>query len=881
MTEESLESVREMKMLTSNNSAEFPGVGTILISSRSGENQIHGSGFYVTSNNALNARNFFSPEKPKGPIRHELGGSFGGPVYLPKIYDGRNKTFFYFTWEQQRFPGADTGTANVPTLKMRNGDFSDLLADGIVITDPTTGNPFAGNKIPQNRISDVSRNIQSFGFLEPNYGSAQNYSANWRGLFPASEYNNRFVIRGDHTISPNDTLSGRASMRFNPLPQQFDAALPIFKRNQDRQLRNTYLSETHTFGPHLINEARIGFARDYSHLAGVHKGGDVVKQFGLQGINTDNDLAGVPNVSFVNFSEMYEFPTYYWLSETWEGLDNVTLIKGNHNIKTGVLLRHNRPAISEQPTSDFGTMSFDGFATGFDYADFLLGLPQQTSRYARSQPRYNRYNELGVFVQDNFQVSPKLTLNLGLRYEYFSPPVDKYDMRFSFDPSTGNLVVPNEQVLNTLVSPLFPKSIPIVTAQQAGYPERSLLDANHKDFGPRLGFAYRPFGNGRTVLRGGYGLYYSRLAWTRLDPFGGGPFHSNEEFQNKIVNGVPRLQFPNPFSGTGDIPTQSISAVDKSLRTPYVQQWNFTIERELSNSIVARLTYRGFRTNQIPYTADLNQPLASSDPDSESLFQYPQFYSVNYSRDGGIQKLNALDAGIERKFSSGLAFQAGWTWAKNLTDVGDDDENAGIENAHNRTRDMANVFWMPRHRFVGQVMYEIPFGKGKAFGANLPAAVTQILGNWQVSGISIFQTGQFLTPTFSGSDPSNTRTEGGRADRIGDSSVSNPSIEQWFNAGAFGIPPTGRFGNSARNVIVGPGLANFDFGLYKYFNVTEKSRLQFRMTATNFFNHPNFGNPETDITSGNVGQITSLQGGRRDTLGGGARQIQLGLRFDF
>ncbi|MGH9424702.1 MAG: hypothetical protein ACRD2L_00100, partial [Terriglobia bacterium] len=408
----------------------------------------------------------------------------------------------------------------------------------------------------------------------------------------------------------------------------------------------------------------------------------------------------------------------------------------------------------------------------------------------------------------------------------------------------------------------------------------SLLEGDRNDFGPRVGFAYRPFKNIRTVVRGGYGVYYSRLSYTLMDSFGGGPFQSNEQFQNQIVNGVARLQFPNPFPGTGNIPTQSISPVSKDLRTPYTQQWNLTLEHELASSIVARATYRGFRSVQIPYTRDLNTPLPSTNSANTSLFLYPRFFRVNFTEDGGIQKLHALDLAVEKKFSQGLTFQSGWTWAKNLTDVGDDGESAGIENPYDRQREMANVFWNPRHRFVSQALWELPFGKGKRYGSNLSMLAQQVLGNWQISGITVFQTGQFLNPAFSGSDPSNTRTRGGRPDHVSHPSLSDHSVLRWFDPKAFTIPPNGRFGNSARGVIVGPGLANFDFGLYRYFNVTEKARFQLRMTATNFFNHPNFGNPNINISSSNVGRITSLQG-RRDTLGAGPRAIQVGLRFDF
>jgi hypothetical protein len=880
MTEESLESVAELKLLMSNNSAEFPGVGTVLIASRSGSNDLHGSAYYYQSNWALNARNFFSSTKPKGPIAHQFGGSAGGPVYTPKLYDGRNRTFFNVAWEQSRSPGGYNGTANVPTLKMLTGDFSELLPKN-VIRDPLTGSPFPGNIIPDNRISPVSKQIQQFGFLPPNFGPAGNFSGNWRGFFPTSTYDDKLVIRGDHQLSNSDSISARASMRFIPLPMQFDASLPMFVRNQQRQTRNAYLSETHLFGPKVVNELRVSFSRDFSSLAGVHKGADVVTQWGLQGIFLGDKagLAGVPNVTFVNFSNMYEYPTYFWLAQTYELLDNLTLIRGRHHMKTGILIRYNQPAISEQPTSDFGALNFNGFASGFDYADFLLGVPQGTGRYDREQPSYYRWLSTGVFFQDDYQVSRKLTLNLGLRYEYNQPPVDKYDLRFAFDPATGNLIVPTQKALTTLVNPVFQKNIPIVTAQAANYPSRSLVNSDRNDFGPRVGLAYRPFLNNRTVIRAGYGIYYSGLISPFLGGFTGGPFHSNEQFTNTLANGAPLFQFPNPFPGVGTIPSQSIGPSSRYLKTPYTQQWNLTVERELGNSIVARGSYRGIRGDRIPYSANINKPPASANPANASIFNYPQFSNINFLQDGGIQKLNALDLALERKFSAGLTFQVGWTWAKNISDVGNDGESASIENPYARRPEMADVDFMPRHRFTSQLVYQLPLGHGR--GPALPKPLELALANWQTSFVTVFQAGQHLTPSFSGSDPSNTRTTSGRPDRIGNANLDNASVTRWFNPAAFAVPPVGRFGNSARGVIVGPGLANVNFGLYRNFKLLEKGNLQFRMTATNFFNHPNFANPNTNISSSVVGTITGLQGGRFDTLGSGPRVVQVGARVDF
>ncbi len=889
LTEESFEAIRDMKLIESNTSAEFPNVATVLIASRSGENTPHGSLFYTQNNNALNAPCWAcAGEKPKGPNRHEFGGSFGGPVILPKIYDGRNKTFFYYTWEHNTFPaGGWISTANVPTLAMKSGDFSKLST---VITDPTTGQPFPGNIISPSRISPVSQGLQNFGFLDPNTGDPNSFINNWRGLFSAPEHTDRMVIRGDHHIGNNDTISGRGSFYIDDMPVGYDSNLPQFQHAQTRDSRQGYLSETHTFTPNLLNELRLGFARDNSHLAGITDGLALANQVGLEGIHPNGaHLGGVPNVSFNNFNQMNEDPTYYYMFNTYELLDNLTWQKGTHNIKAGMLIRYAQPSTSPWINDDFGAFTFNGFATGFDYADFLLGIPQSDSWESRTPNRYNRYTNTGMFVQDAWNVTPKLTLNVGVRWEYFMPPVDKNDMRFAFDPATGDLVVPNQKVKDTFVNPLFSSSIPIVTAQQAGWPGgRSLVNGQWKDFSPRFGFAYRL--TNRTVIRGGYGFYYTGLTDALMGGYYGGPFGAKESFTNQIVNGVPRLQFPDPFGGVPEgVGTQSLNpgTADPNLKTPRTQQWNVTVEHEFGKSIVARATYRGFMETQIPYSPNLNTPPASTDPNNINNYRYANFSQLYYIVDGGIQKLNALDLNLERKFSSGLTFQVGYTLAKNITDVQDDGEYGYVEDPYNRARDMGNVYWMPRQRFVGNLLYEVPFGRGKQFGGNLPKIANGVLGNWQITLVAVKQTGQFMTATYAGDSPNvranEVQTNSGllRADCIGNGQASDPTNGQWLNPAAFAVPAPGMYGNCAKGGLVGPGLTNVDIGLHKFFNLTEKAKLQIQARATNAFNHPNFATPSTNISAADFGVITGTIGGRYDTLGAGSRVIRIGFRLDF
>ena len=895
-TEESLEAVREVKLMASNNSAEFTNVATVIVASRSGTNELHGSAFYQQENNAFDARSFFAGSKPWGPIRHQFGTSLGGPVVFPKLYDGHNKTFFQFTFEQQKYPGMSTGNASVPTSAMRNGDFSSLLSQGIVITDPTTGKPFAGNVIPTSRLSAVALQTQSLLFLQPNVGPSDNFTNNWVGFFPSASHNNRYVTRIDHVFNEHDSVVGRLSIRDLPEPASQYGPFPMNDYTQFRRTWNAYISETHLFSPTFMNEFRIGFSRDKIFSTSLQKGGPIVQQIGLQGVNTDTNLTGIPTFNFTNFSSLSDEPNGLRTSQTKEFLDNVTLVRGKHNIKTGVLVRYNTPNQDSGPANgtDFGSMSFTGFATGFDYADFLLGIPQYSSLAYRAPNAYINYTQTGLFVQDDFHVTPKLTVNLGLRWEYNQPPTDQNDLRFSFDRKTGALVVPTAKQL-TEISPYFPSTIPIETASQAGFPARSLLRSNWHDFAPRLSFAYRPFSAGNLVVRGGYGIFFAPLVSVPAQGFIGGPFSSEVNFTNAITNGLPAFSFPNPFGGSSSLPSQSITPINPNLRTPYVQQWNLTVERELPGKIVARGAYRGFMTVEIPYQRDLNTPYPSTDPANVNLFLYPNFYQVNYIEDGGIQKMNALDLAIERKLTNGLTFQSQYTWAKNLSDAGDDYEvnvnGLNTFDPFNRALDMANVAYQPRHRWVTSALYALPFGRGQRWGSSFNGALNGLVSGWEIAGIFDWQTGQYLTPVDSSIDPTNNRsadTGQVRPDCLSNPNLSNPAVHNWFDLAAFAVPANGSYGTCGRGIIVGPGISNFDLSVMKSIRLTERARLQFQAKASDALNHPLFNSPGSfpyvevlDSTNGN--QLRSVLGHltNRGSFGAGYRMIELGARIEF
>ena len=889
----SLEAVQEITQVTATPSAEFGDVATISLTTKSGTNQLHGSGFWETNNYALDASDYFSHTKPSGPYAQFFGGSIGGPVYIPRVYNGKNKTFFFFNWEEFLQPGSYNTLASVPPSALRAGDFSALLSQDVVIYDPTNGKPFPNNVVPQDRISPVSRKIQSDRYLpQPNFGPPGAFSQNYLATYPNPGAQYYPTTRVDHHMRDGkDIISARYTYRHQNEDTNMNG-LPLYNRTQDRNTTNAFISETHIFSPTVVNQFRVGYSRDYSIRHGLTKGADVINDWGLQLPNLDSikDYYGFPQVNFENFTGLTNDANAGWATDTMEYLDNVTLTRGKHTITVGGSYRHYK--VNEtygDPSQLFGYNTFTAFGTqdansngGFDYASFLLGIPFRSGTNGRSQNIIVRYGTAAAYIQEDWRATPNLTVNLGLRWEKTSAPVDQNDMRYAFDPATGNLVVPSQKVMNTLVSPVFPKDIPIVTAQQAGFPSRSLLETT-QSWGPRAGFAYRlPH---RMVIRGGGGLFYTPLlTWGVIDSYAGGPFQLSQTFNNRMVDGAPQFQFPTPYKlfGSGDFPSLRIEGLQKKIRTPYTEQWNLTLEKQIGASMVARASYRGHHTLDTIYYADLNQPHASNNPDNEWATVYPNFYYVGNGRNGGSEIGHLFEVQFVRKSSAGLTFDLGYTHAKVVTDLRGSDILGWPEYSWDLRRDSGNENGISRHRFVGSAIWDIPFGVGKRYGSSLPKAVQYALGNWQTSYIVVLQSGRFLDPYCSSCpDTSYARVWGGRPDLVGDPRRSNANASMWFNPQAFAVPQFGTLGNSAPGVIVGPGLANLDFGLFKYFPIRERARLKLKMTATNFFNHPNLGTPETDISSINVGQIYGLTARGMNGSSNAMRSIVLGARIEF
>jgi hypothetical protein len=916
--DQSYESVAEVKVMESNNSAEFPGVATLMTTTKSGTNQFHGSGFYTTDNSALNAGPLTQgSERSQGIVGPQLqwwGGSLNGPVLLPKVYNGRNRTFFLVTEEHRTFPlaagNSSTGTTTVPTSAFNAGDFSALLdsSNGSVqLMNPLTRQPIPGNNLLSAglQLSSVSTAFSKKYYPAANYtgtsSNANNYLNNYRNTTFGPEHIDRMDVKIDQYLGSGDVLSGRFTRQADPWQRSWNSPVPGYGFLQVRNTTNNYLSETHTFTPALLNELRLGFQRDASTRTPKQDGNSFLQAIGLSlgGTTVPAGTPGLPDMEISGgFFDLYPNPISANISQQFELLDNVSWQKRDHAFKFGVLVRYGDPVVNNQ-NNQFGQYNFNGKYTGFGFADFMLGYPSQVRLKGAALPRYNRKTDTGLYINDTWRMSSKLTLTLGLRWEYFMPSVDNNDRRINWDPTSQAVVVPSQA---TLQYTSIPQDIPVEIAP-SGFPGRSLMYGNWKNFGPRLGVAYRM--NEKTVLRGGYGIYYGALVGAYQDNFGPGSQDVFSATSLKLNNTspAPTLQFPNPFGASTTARSvcaqeancgDSITATDPHLKTPTIQQWNLTIERDLGHSFAARVSYRGSMSTQLPVLYNLNLPQASTS-DLTDVYNYSRWTggNINYETDGAIQKSNAIDIMVDRKFAKGLQFQLAYTYSRNMTDSSvSDGESGTATNPYDRHYDWGNNSLIPRQRFVPTVLWDIPYGKGKTWGANSSRPVDAILGGWELSTLVVIQSGMYFSPTYDGTSWLQVRNAAairpnctGSDPYTGVTDWSRDNNAVYLNAAAFSVPTSGTYGNCQANSLAGPGAWTVNMGVHKNFHVTERVSLKFEGNFMNLFNHANKGNPNPDLSAG-FGQITGTASGNQllnptVTNNNGERHIWVGARVQF
>jgi len=853
--------IQEVAYSAVDNKAELGQLLNISVITQSGTNKFHGDLFDNYANSALDARNYFSNSLGR-LIQNDFGANIGGPIL-------RDKWFFFASGEFLRQAQPISINPSVPTMAMRAGDFSSLLQgpNPVIINNPYTGAPFADNTIPSYMLDSAALKWQEMFYPEPNFGAPGNFIANFRGTYPQHVYTNRYYLRSDYTFSQSNSMFARVGY-IRSSPEVLDSGLPPSLTGYRVQKRHTWqgvISDTWIVTPRMINVAKVGFTHTANDFGGALRGQAIVDDLGITGFQVaPADNTGIPSVYTSDFTSPYQLPQSAPTEQTVQFVDQLTYQRGSHTFKTGVEFRPMQADQYFNPT--FGSFSFDGAYTNFGYADFLLGLPQTTSYTYPRSPQYARLWYLSAFAQDDWKVKSNLTLFYGVRYDYNSPAVDKYNVIASFNPANGAIVVPTESIARNDINPVFPSQIPIQTAQDAGFPQRSMRDGFKLAIYPRLGFAYRPFKNDSTVIRGGYGIYNDELSAALFSYLYGGPFGVSVGYTNNIVNGSPLISFQRPInSSAGGIGAGAVNiqTFNRDLRNPYAQQFNLTLEQNIGFNTGLRLSYIGTRAVKLVYARNINQVHASTTPFSQSATPYPLFYSAYLFDNGGYENYNALSAEVTRSFRGGFSYEAGFTWAKNLTD--DDDTLAnGIdggvtaEDSYNLSRQKGNAKYDPRVSFVSNLIWELPIGHGKRL-LNGDSYASRMIGGWRISGAYLAQSGDFLTPGFSGPDPSNTNQFSGAAQRVSQSTlpVGTRSITNWFNPAAFAIPQSGTFGSGAFGTIEGPRMNVVNLALFKTFSIFRETQLEIKGSFTNVLNHTNFGDPDVTITDAGVGQITS------------------------
>lgn len=944
----SSEGISETKVTAFNNNAEFAQIGDVTFTTKSGTNKWHGSAFEYFQNDALDATIYgFNTKAPKN--FNAFGGSIGGPLVLPHLGTLKDRTFFFFDYEGNRKTQSTPQKLLVPTAAERAGNLSELVnasGEGAPVNNPFTGESYADNTISS--INSTAAALLAYYPL-PNVnigvaGAAYNYQS----LVPIPSNTDGVDFRIDETLSSRQSIYARFSWK-NLFVTQGSGSLAanqflpdITAHDQNRSLLVSYNA---TLSSHVVNEFRFGFTNFNENDTFPIEGSAAISDLGLEGIDLSAHPTGsaFPTFTFSDstFSSIGQDRVGTTISQTMQFADNLTWVLGRHSLKFGLDARRVRynALMFFQPSDDYGAFTFspDTF-TNYALGDLLLGLPQQ-SFFAITSPQINATStQWGVYGQDEWQATSHLTVSFGLRWELLPPFLEDQGNLGSFDPASNSVLVPDKFLSSATVArnaayqTVYTGFLDSFNACDLPGHDTTLACSNVRtasedhitqglralyklDLDPRLSIAYRPFRNDKTVVRAGFGIFTQ----TTLGPMSfnnaGNPTSNlitnvNAQPSSAARSGVVSAAFQFPQTG----PTSSSTvfgggsleqANDPHFRDPQAAQWNLTIERQLTPSMLLRTSYVGMSNYRLPVTIDLNQIPASTTPwDTgatagvfvDSRAPYQNWTLLMSSENIGHSSYHAAIAELDRRMSRGLALQASYTLAKNLSDAQGSDaptvfaseEAYAVEVADrfNLRSDRGNVVATPRHRALVSGTWQVPFGAGRPF--NGPRVVDAILGGWDLSTVTTLQTGQWLTPTTSASfDQSNTGMavrSGGGAILRPDCSSANPrkgvASGFYFNADTFSETPSGagRFGNCGLGILQGPGMVNSNAGLAKSISLHERYKLRFEATFTNVINHSNFAPPATNISNTTTfGALTSVL---PQSLGGN-RTGQVALRLDF
>ncbi len=861
-----VDSIQEFKVQTSSAPAAFGGgQGIINVIYKSGTNQLHGTAYEFLRNSALDAKNFFdSAANPIPPFKlNQFGVNVSGPVVLPRIFNGKDRLFFFADYEGKRVRQAQTFLSSVPIAAFRGGNFSSLLPRTVVM-DPRSSpkTPLPGNLIPSGAIDPVSARMAAL-YPEPNLpGEINNFLYN-----PVQKNRvDQFNIRSDYRTS-RSAIFGRVSYEdadtFNPgnLPEPAIGAGPGRPGQVVVPSKQAVLGYGRSLGPSRYYDLRVGYSRMFQGIydSGT-KYGAIAEQLGILNANAGGAAPGLSTANITGMTGLGDGAgSLQKVNNNWEIDQAFSWVRGRHELKFGFDYMSRRFAF-HSPGAPSGQFTFSGIYTGFGLADFLFGRPINSRFDATKFFSLQRFY-YSWFVQDNWRVSSRLSVNIGLRNDSITAWKERHNRLAAFVPEGGGNLVP------------------VGTAPFTG---DSVQQGRPWQLGPRLGLAYTI--TPKMVLRTGGGIFYSFKTVTsgnslaKNAPFSGTLLTTNDANNfaatKPISAGFP-AERPQlwPIAGTG------FYYWPEDAKTSTMYEWNINLQRELVSNLVLSVAYVGGKGTYVDVVG-LNINQAVPGPGAVVTRRpYPNLSDATGVVPWGNSVYNSLQTTFERRMGA-VRFSGAWTWAHCIDDSSGESSNSPIQNSRNLAAQRGSSTFDVRHKLAISSTLELPFGKAKHWLAGAAGPVQWLAGGWQLNTIGTFQSGLPFTPTMQ-TNNLNTGTGSQFPNRIASGELPSDarSIDRWFDASAFVAPAQYVFGNSGRNTLYGPGTKQVDLSLFKNFRFSESRRVEFRAEAFNVSNTPQFNNPNGSIGFAGVARITTA--GSPTVYQRTSRQVQLALKVYF
>ena len=885
----SVDAIQEFKEQTTTYSAEYGfSSNQINIVSKTGTNVFHGTGFDFIRNEKLDAKNFFDPanaDKPKLDQK-QFGFVVGGPVLLP-FYNGRNKTFFLVNYEGTRIERGFSSFYTVPTPDQLAGRFTST------IIDPGTGQPFPNNTVPQARFSRLAQlALRNGWYPTPNSSAPQ---GNYQLVRTLPQNANQFTVRGDQDLARLGRVFGRFTKSLYDNRTNANL-LDIGDRVFEQDTTNWQVSHTWPFRSNVVNQFRVGRVDARADQKGIACPQTDVDFLQLTGTFTDLPDAQreCPAIGIQGYSGTGGAVNAYSASNQpmWDVSNTTTWITGNHTLNFGANYR--RWWLQRDLATGFLGSPYNfivGF-TGNPVADMLLGYYSNVGLFQPAafsvpgqpgNPREFNFKYFAPYFQDDWKVTSQLTVNLGLRWDYRNVPYETRNRMAwrNLDYGPGGLLVADQSLVDGGI-------VDGAYYQFAGRRSPENPD-RFKVFAPRFGLAWRPFDDAKTVVRGGYGVFYDSAEGREIDGSADVyPYVSRGNYIQTAGQAAP-LQTSDALFPSFAAPGKATPAANTFLavsqspqpQNPYMQQWSLGVQRELIANTTLEVNYIGTKGTNLLMRRNIAQALPYS-PDHPTVAErkpFPNFIVYIDSDWGGRSNYNAFNTKLEHR-GRGALLTFAYTWAKSTdtksaaAGIGATNFNGwqGFLNNQDPERDHGLSDFDVDHRLVGSFVYNLPIGRGERVAGDATGVKNAVVGGWQLNGIYTWQRGFPITIQAADLGGLNDAQGQNRADLVGDPDVGSRTIVRWFNTAAFAQPSAGSFGTSGRNILRGPGVNNLDLAAFKNFELGRGTRVQFRLESFNTFNHPQFNGVSTNLTSANFGVVTSARPGRIN---------QLGLKFIF